>query len=80
MSAANEQGMSLNSSQSLLNHLPDLLEDPDNRYWGLSDRDVPILIGAAAGESASSDTPAEGVPSLEATCGGKRSRDFHSTP
>lgn len=27
-----------------------LLEDNENRYWGLSDRDVPILIGAAAGE------------------------------
>ena len=22
----------------------------ENRYWGIADRDVPILIGAAAGE------------------------------
>lgn len=27
-----------------------LFEDTEDRYWGLSDRDVPILIGAAAGK------------------------------
>lgn len=26
-------------------------EEPGNHYWGVSDRDVPILIGAAVGES-----------------------------
>lgn len=31
--------------------LDPLFEDTEDRYWGLSDRDVPILIGAAAGES-----------------------------
>ena len=25
-------------------------EESRNRYWGVSDRDVPILIGAAAGK------------------------------
>lgn len=28
-----------------------LFEDTEDRYWGLSDRDVPILIGAAAGKT-----------------------------
>lgn len=26
-----------------------LFEESDNKYWGVADRDVPILIGAAAG-------------------------------
>ena len=28
-----------------------LFEESDNKYWGVADRDVPILIGAAAGLS-----------------------------
>jgi hypothetical protein len=42
-SVALNDNMTTNSSY-------DPLLDPEDRYWGVSDRDVPILIGAAAGK------------------------------
>lgn len=35
------------SSSSEMPYL--FFDEPKNKYWGVSDRDVPILIGAAAG-------------------------------
>lgn len=40
------RNMSLNATE-----IPLLIyEEPGNRYWGVADKDVPILIGAAVGE------------------------------
>ena len=47
-------------SEYLLNTAMD--DGDEDRYWGLSDRDVPILIGAAAGQQLLS------FPSLEDLC------------
>lgn len=44
----NRTAYNVTSTASPLDSL--LEEDEENRYWGLSDQDVPILIGAAAGQ------------------------------